>query len=151
MAWVGETGFLSYRRQRSPGSTHQRLCPLDPQSHDVALGADADRLFTSHAAVIMADRLKPAIPGLAVVDTCCAASRGSSRDAGITHRRQGAADNSLGARDEAVHSANLKALAEFQANRAKDYRQQADYHALRHDHFPPFAEKIAGISFNSGT
>jgi hypothetical protein len=90
-------------------------------------------------------------PGLAVVDTCCTASRGSSRDAGVTHRRQGAADNSLCSRDEAVHTANLKALAEFQATHANDYRQQADYDALCHDHFPPFAEKMAGISLNSGT
>jgi len=51
----------------------------------------------------------------AVTDTRRTAARCSPRDPGITHRRQGAADNSLCGRYEAVDTPNFKALTEFRA------------------------------------
>src|SRR5271170_2086950 len=71
-------------------------------------------------------QVKPASDhlGLAVVDARPTTSRRPSGDTGITHRRQGAADDSLCGRDEAVHPRNLEALAEFQTNGANNYRQQ---------------------------
>src|SRR5215470_8864886 len=52
--------------------------------------------------------------GLAVVNARCTAPRGPARHTGITHRRQGAADDGLCGGDEAVHARNLEPLAEFQ-------------------------------------
>jgi len=68
--------------------------------------------------------------GLAGVHAHCTTSRGPARDAGNAHRRKGTADDSLCGGDEAVHAWNLRALADFQADGADDYRQQANTDAL---------------------
>jgi len=44
-----------------------------------------------------------------------------ARDAGITHRRQGAADDSLRGGDQAAYPRNFESLAEFEANGADDH------------------------------
>ena len=78
------------------------------------------------------------------------ASRGPSRDAGIAHRRQRPADDSLCGRDEAVHARYLESLAEFQGKDADNYRQYTNTDALEHHDFAPFGEKMWGISSRSG-
>src|SRR6266478_4002003 len=87
---------------------------------------------------------------LAVVDPRCTASRGPSRDAGVTHRRQGAADDGLCGGDEARQARNGELFAEFQAKGPDDYSQQQNTDALEHGHFAPFALKRPGISSRSG-
>jgi hypothetical protein len=78
------------------------------------------------------------------------ASRGPARDAGLAHRRQGAADDNLCGRDEAVHARDLEPLAEFQAKGADNYRQYTNTDALEHHDFAPLGEKMWGISSRSG-
>src|SRR5580700_3506522 len=87
--------------------------------------------------------------GLAV-SPCCTATRGPSRDAGVTHRRQGAADDGLCGGDEARQSRNRELFAEFQANAPDDYSQQHNTNTPEHGHFAPFALKMPGMSSRSG-
>src|SRR5712691_11863814 len=88
--------------------------------------------------------------GLAVVDPRGTAPRGPSRDTGVAHRRQGAADDSLCGGDEARQARNGELFAEFQAKGPDDYSQQENTDALEHGHFAPFALKRPGISSRSG-
>src|ERR1700738_5148165 len=88
--------------------------------------------------------------GLAV-SPCCTATRGSSRDAGVTHRRQGAADDSLCGRDEARQARKRKFLADFQTNGPDNHRQQKNADVFDHGYFAPFALKRLGLSSRSGT
>jgi len=85
------------------------------------------------------------------VSPCCTATRGPSRDACGTHRRQGAADDGLCGGDEARQARNRELFAEFQAKGPDDYRQQDNTDALEHGHFAPFALKRPGTSSRSGT
>src|SRR6185312_2345337 len=71
----------------------------------------------------------------------CTATRGPSRDAGGTHRRQGTADDCLCGGDEARQARNRELLAEFQAKGPDGYSQQHNTDALEHGHFAPFALK----------
>jgi hypothetical protein len=76
---------------------------------------------------MLRDRAPPRLrgrPGLA------AASRSPARDAGIAHRRQGAADDGLCGRDKAVHARDLEPLAELQAKGVDNYRQQTNTDVL---------------------
>src|SRR6266566_7649087 len=80
----------------------------------------------------------------------CTAPRGPSRDTGVTHRRQGAADDGLCGGDEARQARNRELFAEFQAKGPDDCSQQQNTDALEHGHFAPFALKRPGISSRSG-
>ena len=58
------------------------------------------------------------------------ATRGPSRDAGGTHRRQGAADDCLCGGDEARQAGNRELFAELQAKGPDGYCQQHNTDAL---------------------
>src|SRR4029077_7201300 len=58
------------------------------------------------------------------VSPCRTPTRGPSRDAGGTHRRQGAADDCLCGGDEARQARNRELFAEFQAKGPDAYSQQ---------------------------
>jgi hypothetical protein len=84
------------------------------------------------------------------VRPCCAATRGPSRDAGGTHRRQRTADDCLCGRYEARQARNRELFAELQAKGPDGYSQQHNTDALEHGHFAPFALKMLGMSSKSG-
>src|ERR1700740_2686060 len=89
-------------------------------------------------------------PFSAVINAHRAAASGPSRDAGITHRRQRAADDRLGAGKDTVHTRDRESLANFEAKCADDCRQQNNTDPLKHCYFAPSGEKIPGMSLRSG-
>ena len=112
-------------------------------SYSDSLDARSDTV-SDHVPIIKEDADPFAYRGcsiLTVVDAHGTPSRGPARDAGITHRRQGTADDSLGGADKAVHARDLESLADFQTDGTNDYRQQTNTDALKHDHFAPFRVK----------
>jgi hypothetical protein len=84
------------------------------------------------------------------VSSCRTATRGPSRDAGGTHRRQGAADDGLCGGDEAWQARNRELFADLQAKGPDSYSQQHNTDAPEHDHFAPFGLKTLGMSLKSG-
>lgn len=59
MALVGEANLNRDRGQTLIGPAHQGFCPFDAPFLDVAVGADADRLFERTAEVIGAETGHP--------------------------------------------------------------------------------------------
>src|SRR5262249_1642165 len=106
------------------GARHDRPASYAPDSPDAPSDSISD-----HSPMIVkgdADLCHQPCSTLTVVDAHRTTARGPARDAGITHRRQGTADDSLGGADKAVHARNLESLAEFQTNDVDDYRQQTN-------------------------
>src|SRR5215469_6909209 len=111
-----------YRRPRTPKLSAVYSDSLDARSASVS----------DHSLIIKedADLCHQPCSTLTVVDAHGTPSRGPARDAGITHRRQGTADDSLGGADKAMHARDLESLADFQTDDTNGYRQQTNTDAL---------------------
>src|SRR5215472_9024160 len=110
------------------GARHDRPTSYAPDSPDAPSDSISD-----HSPMIVkgdADLCHPPCSTLTVIDAHRATARRPARDAGITHRRQGAADYSLCGGEDAVHARNLESLADFQADGTDDNRQQTNKDAL---------------------
>ena len=89
-------------------------------------------------------------PFSAVINAHCTAASGPSRDPRVTHRRQRAADDCLGAGKDTVHTRDRESLGKFEAKSTDHCNHQKNADPLKHRYFAPSGEKIPGMSLRSG-